>query len=188
MKVRRVATGHDASGKAVVASDVEVDAATARLVPGYEFHKLWGADSMPRFPDAGLQPAATQYFPPAGGYRFMLFTVPPLSAAGPNPDDDPQAMLAEFEETLPGLAAHLEPATPGMHTSDTTDMLYLISGEVWLELDDGVEVHLRAGDAVVQNGTRHAWRNKGTEPCRMIVFMIGTPRSPSGIVLARRSA
>jgi quercetin dioxygenase-like cupin family protein len=63
-----------------------------------------------------------------------------------------------------------------MHTTDTIDFELVVSGEVWLELDDGKEVHLRAGDTVVQNGTRHAWRNKSTEPCRLVVFLAGANR------------
>jgi hypothetical protein len=92
MRVRRVVTGHDASGKAVVASDTEVD---------------------------GIRPALT----------------------------------------------------PG--TTDTIDFEVVLYGEVWLELDDGVEVHLRAGDTVVQNGTRHAWRNHGDTTARLAVFIVG---------------
>jgi hypothetical protein len=40
---------------------------------------------------------------------------------------------------------------------------------MWLEPDDGKTVQLKRGDIVVQNGTRHAGRNKGTErfPCAM---------------------
>jgi quercetin dioxygenase-like cupin family protein len=44
---------------------------------------------------------------------------------------------------------------------------------VTLELDDGATVHLRPGDTVVQNGTRHAWRNEGTETARLAVFICG---------------
>ena len=51
-----------------------------------------------------------------------------------------------------------------MHTTDTVDIDVVISGEVDLELDDGSEVHLRPGDCVIQNGTRHAWRNRTSEP------------------------
>lgn len=82
-----------------------------------------------------------------------------------------------MEKKLPGVAAHMEPDNPGMHTTDTIDFEYVISGEVWLELDDGEEVCFRAGNTVVQNGTRHAWRNKGSEPCRMVVCLIGAHRS-----------
>jgi quercetin dioxygenase-like cupin family protein len=55
----------------------------------------------------------------------------------------------------------------------------VISGEIWLELDDGEQVHLRAADTVVQNGTRHAWRNKGDVPCHMVVFLVGANRKKS---------
>ena len=44
-----------------------------------------------------------------------------------------------------------------------------------------------AGDTVVQNGTRHAWRNFGAEPCRIVVFMVGVPRAPSGLDVAQRA-
>jgi quercetin dioxygenase-like cupin family protein len=64
-----------------------------------------------------------------------------------------------------------------MHTTDTIDYEVVISGEVWLELDDGAEVHLHPGDTVVQNGTRHAWHNKTDEPCVLAVALIGARRS-----------
>lgn len=186
MKIRRVTTGHNAHGKAVVASDAEVDGIELDLLPGAEFHRLWGADRPPHFPDDGLQPAGPSYFPPLGGFRFMMFTVAPHSKSR-RAAVDPQALGAEMETKLPGLASHMEPNNPGMHTTDTIDFEYIISGEVWLDLDDGASVHLRGGDTVVQNGTRHRWRNDGAEPCRIVVFMVGTPRTPSGIEVARAS-
>jgi mannose-6-phosphate isomerase-like protein (cupin superfamily) len=187
MKIRRVATGHNAQGKAVIVSDGEVDGTALALLPGAEFHRLWGADVPPSFPDAGSQPPAPSYFPPLGGFRFMMFTVAPHSTAR-RAAVDRQALLSEMEAKLPGLASHMEPNNPGMHTTDTIDFEYIISGEVWLDLDEGATVHLRAGDTVVQNGTRHRWRNEGAEPCRIVVFMVGTPRTPSGIEVARTSA
>ena len=86
------------------------------------------------------------------------------------------AAFGELERKLPGMAATLELDHPGMHTTDTVDFEYVISGEVWLELDDGEEVRLRAGDTVVQNGTRHAWHNRGTDACRMVVISVGANR------------
>jgi quercetin dioxygenase-like cupin family protein len=44
---------------------------------------------------------------------------------------------------------------------------------VALELDDGAEVVLGPGDTVVQNGTRHRWRNAGDTTARLAVFMCG---------------
>jgi mannose-6-phosphate isomerase-like protein (cupin superfamily) len=175
MKVRRVVTGHTPDGKATVASDTEVDAITVALLPGGAFYQLWGADEAPTFPGDGSPRPAPAYFPPVGGFRFGLFTLAPESVAMPE-DLDMQLALAEIEGKLPGLAAHLEADNPGMHTTNTIDFEYVLSGEVWLELDDGKEVHLRAGDTVVQNGTRHAWRNRHSEPCRLVVCLIGAHR------------
>ena len=59
-----------------------------------------------------------------------------------------------MEEKLPGMLAYLEPDNPGMHTTDTID----------------------SGDTVVQNGTRHRWRNRGTEPAVLAVFLMGAHR------------
>ena len=175
MKIRRVVTGHTPDGKATVASDTEVDAITIRMLPGTEFHRLWGADEAPTFPDAGASRPVHSYFPPVGGFRFGVFTVGPDSVAMPK-DLDMQLAMAELEDKLPGIAALLEADNPGMHASDTIDFEYVLSGEVWLELDDGQEVHLRAGDTLVQNGTRHAWRNKSSEPCRVVYFLVGAHR------------
>ena len=175
MKIRRVVTGHTPDGKATVASDSDVDAITVGLLPAAEVYRLWGADEAPTFPDAGSSRPAPAYFPPVGGFRFGVVTVGPDSVAMPK-DLDMQLAMAEIEDKLPGVAALLEADHPGMHTSDTIDFEYVLTGEVWLELDDGQEVHLRAGDTVVQNGTRHAWRNKSAEPCRMVVCLIGAHR------------
>jgi hypothetical protein len=173
MQVRRVVTGHDADGRAIVASDTQVDGVRPALAPGLEMHKLWGGDTAPSFPDDGSQPPSHAYFPPVGGFRFGMFSVPPTSGATARPPEDLAAAAAEFEAALPGLAAHMEPDAPGMHTTSTIDFEVVLEGEVWLELDDGVEVHLRPGDTVVQNGTRHAWRNHGDAPARLAVFIVG---------------
>jgi quercetin dioxygenase-like cupin family protein len=88
----------------------------------------------------------------------------------------PDSVLDELRQKLPGMLEVLEPDSPGMHTSDTIDFVHIVSGEIWLELDDGAQRQLRAGDCVIQNGTRHAWRNASTEPCVMAVALIGARR------------
>ena len=175
MKVRRVVTGHTPEGKATVASDTEVEGITFTSMPGSEFHRLWGADEVLTFPDDGSSPPAPNYFPPVGGFRFGLFTVPPQTEVQRD-KIDLNLLMKEFEEKMPGAFQYMEPDNPGMHTTDTVDFEYVISGEVWLELDDGEQVHLKPGDTVVQSGTRHAWRNKGTEPCQMVFCLIGAHR------------
>ena len=173
MDVRRVVTGHDADGKAVFVSDEQVAAVVPALLPGSEFHRLWGGDEPPRFPDDGSQPAAGSYFPPVGGFRFGFFTIPPDGGAGAPADLDIEAALAELEDVLPGLAGHMEPDDPGMHTTATVDFEVVLEGEVTLELDDGATVTLRPGDTVVQNGTRHRWSNRGDVPAQLAVFIVG---------------
>jgi hypothetical protein len=181
VQVRRVVTGHDADGSAVVASDELVDPVTVVMAPGSEFHRLWGGDAPPSFPDAGGQPSHVSYFPPIGGFRFGLFSVPPsvpATSGGGAPGDggpelDTEAAVSEMESKLPGLAGHMEPDAPGMHTTATIDFEIVLDAEVWLELDGGVEVKLGPGDCVVQNGTRHAWRNHGAVPARLAVFIVG---------------
>jgi quercetin dioxygenase-like cupin family protein len=64
-----------------------------------------------------------------------------------------------------------------MHTTDTIDFEVILAGELVLELDDGAEKVLRPGDTVVQNGTRHRWHNRGSEPATMAVFMTGARRT-----------
>jgi hypothetical protein len=38
-------------------------------------------------------------------------------------------------------------------------------------LEDGNEVHLRAGDVVVQRATRHDWINRSDGPC-IVAFIL----------------
>lgn len=173
MEVRRVVTGHDADGKAVFVSDEMVPPIVPSLLPGNEFHRLWGADEPARFPDDGARPHAPQYFPPLGGFRFGFFTIPPDGGAGAPAGLDMGAALAELDELLPGLAGHMERDNPGMHTTATIDFEVVLSGSCTLELDDGATVDFHPGDTVVQNGTRHKWTNRGSEPCVLAVVLIG---------------
>ena len=175
MDIRRVVTGHDEKGKSVFVSDGPLPPVTLSALPGAEFHKVWGGDEAPTYPDSGSPLPHVTYFPPVGGFRFGLFTLPPAGAAAPTAVDAGSA-AAELEEKLPGMAAVMEPDDPGMHTTDTVDFEVVLSGEVILELDDGDERLLRPGDTVVQNGTRHRWHNRGTEPAVLAVAIVGAHR------------
>ena len=179
MSVRRVVTGHDADGNAVFASDEEVAPITLALLPGTDFYRFWGGDQTSEFPDDGSTPAAPTYFPPLGGFRFGMFTVAP-DAESKIEDLDMEAAMAEMHTKLPGLAEYLEPDSPGMHTTATIDFEYVVSGRCVLELDNGASREVGPGDVVVQNGTRHAWRNPYDEPCVMVVVLIGASNAKLG--------
>ncbi|MDQ1430168.1 MAG: hypothetical protein QOF40_770 [Actinomycetota bacterium] len=174
--MRRVVTGNDATGASVFVSDEEVEPVTVARLPGASFVKAWGSDEPVVLPTDGSSPPVADYLPPAGGFRFDLVTLPPAGTEAPA-DLDPAAAQAEMEAKLPGLAKLMEPDHPGMHTTDTVDFDVVISGEVWLEVDDGKRVLLRAGDCVVLNGTRHAWANESDQPCVMVSVLIGAERN-----------
>ena len=174
--IRRVVTGQTKDGTSVFVSDEQVPPTMVAISPGSEFHLMWGADDVPSLPTDGTEPSHPSYFPPPGGYRFGFFTVPPAGAVSFPDGFDLEAALAEMEQKLPGLAAHMEPDDPGMHTTDTVDFEVVMSGQVVCELDDGAEVTLSPGDTFVQNGTRHRWRNPGTEPAVLFVALVGATR------------
>jgi mannose-6-phosphate isomerase-like protein (cupin superfamily) len=167
--LRRVVTGH-ADDKAVFASDEEV--VPVSVSGTSTLHPIWAADAAPTFPDDGTLPLTSGYWPPVGGFRYLLMTIAP--------GDGPVARSAmdtdELNRLMPGLADAMEPDEPGMHTSDTVDLEIVLSGRITLELDDGVMKTMGPGDAIIQNGTRHRWRNLGDEPARVAVILVGAHR------------
>ena len=177
MPRRRIVTGHDATGRSVVVSDEAVEPVTVSLLPGAEFHQIWARDAPASLPNDAEAPDGWRYFPPSDGFRFGFFTLGPDSVTLPE-DLDIGAALSELEAHLPGMGEVMEPDHPGMHTTDTVDFDIVMSGEVWLELDDGQEVGLGPGDCVVQNGTRHAWHNRTSEPVTVAVALVGARRAP----------
>jgi quercetin dioxygenase-like cupin family protein len=61
-----------------------------------------------------------------------------------------------------------------MHRTDTIDYCLVLEGECAMELDDGKEVSLKAGDILVQRGTWHGWANRTDKPCRLAFILIGS--------------
>jgi mannose-6-phosphate isomerase-like protein (cupin superfamily) len=177
MDIHCVVTGQTESGKSVIMRNEHISPVRLALFPGYEFHRVWGSDSLPQLPSDGTPPPQPRYFPPRTGFRFAFFTIPPdttTNIAGVNLP----AALQEIQQKLPGMMDVLELDHPGMHTTDTVDFDIIVSGEAYLELDDGAEVLLKAGDCVIQNGTRHAWHNRSWENCVMAVALVGAERKP----------
>lgn len=176
MKGRRlvVVRGERDSGEALV-SETEVEPVEASLRPGFQWHLLWGSDLSASLTDAGAPGIGSRYFPPPGGFRCVIFTIPGAGARAAS-ELDVAAASAEFERKLPGVQGVMDPEHPGMHATDTVDFDLVLSGEVGLVLDGGEEVTLRAGDSLVLCGARHAWRNHGDEPCVMLTVLFGAAR------------
>jgi mannose-6-phosphate isomerase-like protein (cupin superfamily) len=177
MDIHCVVTGQNESGKSIIMRNAHIEPLTLALLPGYEFHRIWGHDSVPELPSDGTPAAQPRYFPAKNGFRFGFFTVPPETKTGVDQIGAASA-VEEIQRKLPGMMDVLELDHPGMHTTDTVDFDVVVFGEVYLELDDGAEVFLKAGDCVIQNGTRHAWHNRSSDKCVIAVTLIGAERKP----------
>ena len=152
LRVRRVVTGHDAEGRAIVRID-EVSADVSSRRPGTEACVVWTTESFPvdntGDADTSRREVGTTL---ANGTVFRV---------------------VEFK---PGNA-------PRRHRTDSIDYAVVMSGEIDMELD-GSDVHLQAGDVLVQRGTIHNWVNNGSEPCVIAFALIdATPVSVGGKIL-----
>ncbi len=58
-----------------------------------------------------------------------------------------------------------------MHRTETIDYAIVLSGEIYMILDES-EVLLKAGDVVVQCGTNHAWSNRSNDSCTVAFVLI----------------
>ncbi|HSA50660.1 MAG TPA: cupin domain-containing protein [Yinghuangia sp.] len=150
--VRRVVTGHDADGRPVIVADANTPVTSVSRRGHGMAEVLWFDGSPARADDGGDPAPELRGTFPAGGAAACRLVRWPGSPAG-----------TPAEETwlrTPGD----DPEEPGMHRTDTQDLIVVVSGSIVLGLDDG-EYELGPGDAVVQRGTRHRWRVAGEQPC-----------------------
>jgi len=112
---------------------------------------------------------------PPGGTLLLVIEVPPDTVTS-SPSYDASAARAEVDEVWPGLTDHFEPGDSGLHATPTTDYVLMLTGELWLELDLGREKLVRAGDIVIQSGTRHSWHNRTEVPARFAIVQVGGRR------------
>lgn len=144
MKIRRVVTGHDKDGKAVVAID-EVSRDVVSFRPGATITNVWSTAGFPvdntGAADAGVADGAKEI-------------------TGTTRDDGTVFRIIEY---APGVA-------PRNHRTNSIDYAVVLSGEIDMEMD-GQVVTLRAGDVLVQRGTIHDWINRYQAPC-VIAFVL----------------
>ncbi|WP_420411665.1 cupin domain-containing protein [Roseibium sp.] len=167
---RRVVTGHDENGVAVVESD---SIATHRLQrpnrPGVTLTNFWLSDSTPAEYDGPTETCDGPFIlhPPKGGSVFRVVEFMP---------EDPEVLAkldgkAAFAEMGAGANIVEGARHPFMHRTDSVDYAVIMTGEIYMLLDED-EVLLKAGDVVVQRGTNHAWSNRGTEPCSIAFILV----------------
>jgi mannose-6-phosphate isomerase-like protein (cupin superfamily) len=171
-EIRRVVTKLDAQGKAVVMLD-ERTPLTAPRPPNLAAN-VWVTDkSLPDFSwtdDRGKTKVGL--VPPKSGSIFRVVDFAPESAPGHPTEINFMMRIVGAEAPAKGLP----PRHPMMHRTRSLDYAIVMSGEIDMLLDDG-EVHLKAGDVVVQQATNHAWVNRGSEPCR-IAFILMDSQEP----------
>lgn len=110
--------------------------------PGQEGCVVWGTDQIP-----------ANNLDPVDGARKVTSTILPNGVA--------------FR------VLRYEPGSQGrMHRTNSLDYGVVLAGSIVLELDDGAEVTLHAGDVVVQRGTIHSWINRAAEPCTLAFVLI----------------
>jgi quercetin dioxygenase-like cupin family protein len=179
-QVRRVVTGHDKNGKAIVVSDGPAPIHSNPLRPGQRSHEIWKTHAAPipigrNEPDPVAGPR--QLHPAPKGTMFRISEVPPESDAIRNmtPEKAREAFRAvgnEAASTFGRGGRH-----PLMHRTETVDYAVVLEGEIVLILDDE-DVKLRAGDVVIQRGTSHAWSNRSGKTVKMLYVLIDGDFTP----------
>jgi mannose-6-phosphate isomerase-like protein (cupin superfamily) len=170
--VRRIVTIDDEDGKSVAIADgTPPDVQTDPVRPGFASARIWVTGASPAqigpFRDAALvYPRALE--PPPGGSVCRVVTLPPDETF--RGKVGPAEVAAFFHATGSPAASTYAPAAPHpyMQKTQTLDFCLVLEGEIVLVLDTE-EVHLKAGDTVVQRGTNHAWSNRSNKPCRIAI-------------------
>lgn len=173
---RRIVTGHDASGKAIILEDgppPRVQRIGGDLGP--MFYEVWNTRATPAPIDpASGEPAEDRIMlaPPKNGTRIRVLDIPP---------EDPRIALltpeeaqAHFAEVGAGDASSHTAASSRhafMHRTETIDYGIVVEGELTLIVDEG-ETVVRAGDIVIQRGTNHGWANRSGRNCRIVFVLI----------------
>ena len=140
--IRRIVTAHDASGKAVVSTDGTVESSPGKIDKSLSAVDIWWTRSVPA--DVAGHDARTE-----------------ASPGMPTPG----GTLLKILELAPGTQ-------PVMHKTETLDYVIVMDGEVDMLLDDGVLVHMKAGELMIQRGTMHGWTNRSDRPCRIAFVLV----------------
>ena len=188
--VRRVVTGHDEQGRAIILADGPAPHSfESEAIPGFGATVLWttpvtsidhvtdedpaSADAeIPSFPGTGHSIVRIADFPPDASY----------------PDAADSVIFTEIDghDAAEAGTAHSSGKHFWFHRTDSLDYAVVLDGEITMLVDEG-EVTLRAGDVVIQRATSHAWSNRTDKTARMLFVLIGTPpQSASDIAQERQ--
>jgi hypothetical protein len=173
--IRRIVTGHDKNGTALAIMDskLEPKLREAGLVASAV---LWITDETPADISGDKDRAARAIGVPPPKNGSILRIVDFLPVKG-----DIKVDNAEFTKEMGigdqsrGPGKHVN--HPFMHRTKSIDYAIVLEGEIDMLMDD-TEVHLKAGDILVQQGTNHAWVNNSDKPCRICFVLIDGVEPP----------
>ncbi len=148
-RVRRIITGHDHAGRAVIAAD-ETLAGVGLAEDGGRtdatFFQLWATHEMP------------------------------VSLSDEAMARQREGSMTTILGTGRGSVLRIGILAPGtrspMHRTESIDYGICLEGECDLELDGGEALTIHAGDVVIQRGTNHVWHNRSARPCRVAWILI----------------
>ncbi len=154
---RRVVTGHK-NGVATIIKDSLVDKVMTHP-SGLVISDVWATDTMPANINS-CAPIGESLFPQLyqNGSLFRYVHIPPDSE------------VKKHFEPQPG-SPH-----PLMHKTETLDYIIIISGEVYLVMED-TETLLKPGDIVIQCATNHAWSNRTDQSCIQLAILLDAKKS-----------
>ena len=167
--IRRIVTGHNAQGRSNItfAGDA-TNVLDSPAWPGSRVTELWVTEEIPvdntGEADRGARPI--RHDPGPGGTIFRVVEIPPESKT----TIDTAAAFADIGSTRVPTAED-SARHPSMHATDSVDYLVVISGEMHMLMEEG-EILLKAGDCIVQRGTKHAWVNRSSAPCVMAAILV----------------
>ena len=171
---RRIVTGHDDEGKAVVLIEGPAPNVKVRTASGLISTLLWVSDETPA--DISVRTDRAErtigVAPPENGSILRIVDFPPVAAGAAEVDHG--QVLREM-----GLSAGAASGRHAFtHRTHSLDYAIVLTGEIDMLLDDS-QVHLKAGDVLVQQGTNHAWVNNGAQTCRVAFVLIDAQEPPA---------
>ena len=173
MSVRRVVTGHDENGKAIVISDGEAkNIVRPGNRPGVTIHNLWVIDSSPApvFGKGETTDKTIGLLPPQNGSVFRIIDFPPekgwIETVDPAAAKEAWASIGAED-----VGVEDKPPHPLMHRTETVDYSLCLEGEMYMVLDDS-EILIKKGDTIIQRGTNHAWSNRSNAVCKMMFVLV----------------
>jgi len=170
VRVRRVVAGLNESGRSTIVSDGFTE--TRLVADAFVLNQIWQVKHCPpNVNDENTLGIEAVIPPPPEGFTHVIATFPPDSTWQYNAGGYEASMAAA------GAADSYvdDDADPGMHQTDSVDIITILSGECVVVLEEA-ETVLRAGDTFIQRGTKHAWRVTGDEPCVHSTLMVGARR------------